>query len=336
MRKAFFLFAVFILAVGGVVAQENPQRTEELIFSIEPTFGMRIGKEGEIVWAKSSKGDQYKLSELEWEYTPAFYLGANLGVVYKRLEISFLSKFFIPSNCGTIKDSDWLQDFYYKTGKTSIKTNYSESENNIQKGHDLELAFAIKMYPTHFLTLRPRISVNYSHMEFSAIGGKYWYGKALEGYENNRPYPYYYPYDSDKINTGSLVNAKVIHYKTSNIYLWTGIQADFIPSKKIEISLTTEVAALLYTISFDNHILKNIDYKQYSLSIFYGARQKINTTFNLNKFFSLCINFSGVFTGETIGPSYHKSTSQKDYILDGDAGAYSIYFDAGICAKFKI
>ncbi len=356
-------------APSEIVKKENPQKTQGWNFAIEPIFGMRFGKEGEIVWAKNSRnGKRYKLSELEWEYTPAWYLGGKVFANYKRFEITSTSKFFMPTHCGTIKDSDWLQDYGYAkmiqegfpyTADTSVKTNYSESENHITTAIDFELSFSYKFYPTYFLTLRPKISASYQRMKFKAIGGQYWYGKILVSEKFGRPYndSSYFPYnDIENSVSDKLPDETVLKYDTRSIYIWTGIQADFIPTKKIVLSLAIEFAPFVYMLSYDNHVMKGYDYKQYStsaffmtgfgkessISPFFAVRPSFTAIFNFTDFISIALNFNGVFTSATEGPNYGKSQSTP-YQTGCDnfgniinAGGYSMYFDAGISIKFSL
>lgn len=320
--------------------KENPQKTLGWNFCIEPIFGIRFGKEGEIVWANNSKtGELYKLSELEWEYSPAWYLGGKIFANYKRFEITSTSKFFMTTNCGTMKDSDWLQDTYYGTGNTSIRTNYSESENYINDAFDLELSFSFKFYPTHFITLRPKISASYQRIKFGAVGGTLWYGNDENGVAFNQTnyMGAYYSYDSDNATVAEIEDGKsVIKYDTRNIYLWTGIQTDFIPNKKIVLSLALEAAPILYMLSYDSHILTGVDYKQYSISVFFAVRPSFSASFSFNDFISLSLNFCGVFTGTTQGPNFIKENAITYTKIYNNAGGYSMYFDAGISVKFTL
>lgn len=323
-------------APSEVVKKENPQKTQGWNFSVEPIFGARFGKEGEIVWAQNSRnGEKYKLSELEWQYTPALYAGAKIEGGYKRFEISFASIFFFPTSFGTMKDSDWNQDNGYQTGNTSIKTNYSESENKIKNGFELELSFAFKFYPTNFLTLRPKISLSYQQMEFDAIGGKYWYGK--NDHKNGTNNSYYSYNDPENSTSGTFQNKSVIKYNLQNIYLWTGIQADFLPTNKILFSLATEAAPIVYMNSCDQHILRNMVFRNISLSTFFAVRQSARAQFNLKNNFSLALNFCGMLTGETTGVTYEKKNGENFYKkYDDSSGAYSLFFDIGISAKFVL
>lgn len=323
-----------------IIKKENPQKTLGWNFCIEPIFGIRFGKEGEIVWANNSKtGELYKLSELEWEYSPAWYLGGKIFANYKRFEITSTSKFFMTTNCGTMKDSDWLQDTYYGTGNTSIRTNYSESENYINDAFDLELSFSFKFYPTHFITLRPKISASYQRIKFGAVGGTLWYGNDENGVAFNQTnyMGAYYSYDSENATVAEIEDGKsVIKYDTRNIYLWTGIQTDFIPNKKIVLSLALEAAPILYMLSYDSHILTGVDYKQYSISVFFAVRPSFSASFSFNDFISLSLNFCGVFTGTTQGPNFIKENAITYTKIYNNAGGYSMYFDAGISVKFTL
>ena len=337
MKKFFIASLIFLTGFCAFSAEkENPQKTLGWNFGIEGIFGARFGKEGEIVWAKNSQnGNKYKLSELEWEYIPALYAGAKIGGGYKRFEISFASIFFFPTSFGTMKDSDWNQDNGYRTGNTSIKTNYSESDNKIKNGFELELSFAFKFYPTNFLTLRPKISVGYQQMEFNAMGGTLWYGNENK-YEQGTGS--YYAFNAPNNYYSKMLDYEpVVKYSIQNIYFWTGVQADFLPTRKIVLSLATEAAPIVYMDSCDEHILTNMVFRNISLSAFFAVRQSARAQFNLNNNFSLALNFCGMLTGESTGVTYEKKTSATLYNkFDDSSGAYSLFFDIGISAKFVL
>lgn len=338
MKKLLFTILIFLTGVrahpGGI---QNPQYTDGWNCGFEGIFGARFGKEGEIVWGKNSQnGERYKLSELEWGHTPALYAGAKIDGGYKRFEISFSSIFFFPTKFGIMKDSDWAQDYGYETGDTSTKTNYSESDNKIKNGFDLELSFAFKFYPTYFLTLRPKISVTYHQMKFNAMGGTYWYGNDRSNQINHNAY--YYPYDDPAhSHSGSLPDTPSVKYSLQNVYFWTGIQADFFPTPRILLSLATEAAPLAYMNSCDEHVKREIIYKNTSLSAFYAVRQSLRIQFNFKNNLSLALNFCGMLTGETVGTTYEKQGNEDSYRKYYDSsGAYSIYLDIGISVKFVL
>lgn len=340
MKKFFILSLIFLTGFCAYSAEkENPQKTSGWNFGIEGIFGARFGKEGEIVWAKNSQnGEKYKLSELEWGYTPALYAGAKIDGGYKRFEISFSSIFFFPTSFGTMKDSDWNQDYGYETGNTSTKTNYSESDNKIKNGFELELSLAFKFYPTNFLTLRPKISVSYQQMKFDAMGGTLWYGNIKEGESKKDAYYAYYSYDDAEHSTSrTLAYEPVIKYNFQNIYFWTGIQADFLPTKKILLSLATEAAPIVYMNSCDQHIERGMVFRNISLSAFFAVRQSARAQFNFNNNFSVALNLRGMLTGQSTGVTYEKGKSETLYKkFDDSSGAYSLFFDIGISAKFVL
>lgn len=336
MKRIGFAIFVFLAALCAYSAgQENPQRTPGWNFGVEGIFGARFGKEGEIVWGRNSKnGEKYKLSELEWGYAPALYAGAKIDSGYKRFELSFSSIFFLPITCGTMKDSDWNQDNGYKTGNTSIKTNYSESDNKISNGFELELSFAFKFYPTNFLTLRPKLSVSYQRMEFDAMGGTLWYGNPKDTNSKGSYYPYNDPAHS---YSQKLSYESVITYSLQNVYLWTGIQADFLPARNIVLSLTTEAAPIAYMNSYDHHVVKHMVYKNESLSAFFAVRQSARAQFTINDTVSIALDLRGMLTGETVGVTYEKRQGESTYKKFADSsGAYSLFFDIGISAKFTL
>lgn len=172
-------------------------------------------------------------------------------------------------------------------------------------------------------------------MKFNAMGGTYWYGNDKA---NNTKFNSYYPYDdSAHSHSGSLPDTPLVKYSLQNVYFWTGIQADFFPTPRILLSLATEAAPLAYMNSCDEHVKREIIYKNTSLSAFYAVRQSLRIQFNFKNNLSLALNFCGMLTGETVGTTYEKQGNEDSYRKYYDSsGAYSIYLDIGISVKFVL
>ena len=132
-KKSLFTFLFFFfLSYFGFAQNSN------FSFKIEPLFGTRNGTLTEYVYNYSSvTGSEYKLSLLDWDLQNSLFYGLNADVCLKNFHIITNWKNFIPSKRGYMQDSDWLQDAYYKTGRTDIKTNYSIHDSNLLSGINL-------------------------------------------------------------------------------------------------------------------------------------------------------------------------------------------------------
>ena len=333
LRKFILITAAVFFVLPLFANDGNPQMTEGWNFNASLTSGVRLGNYNEIVWYNRSTGGRYKLSELNWDLKPAWYIGADFLMGYGRLELNMFSKFFFPGKSGTLKDSDWQNDYKFVNGDTSTKTNYSESDCRLDStgagfaGYDLELQAAVKLYPARFLTLRPLLSFNAQFMNFNCRNGTAWYGDTTTPYSS---------YDSSNARVIDLDGRDLIDYSVHNLFVWTGLRADFIPYKGITVSLSSEVALLWYFKDSDHHKIREGDsgtyFEETAVSSFYAFRQKVDFEIAFTKIFALGADFAFVFTGESIGSSTTKTGSRVTY---GEGGGQLVYFDLGISAKFR-
>ena len=330
--RVIFVSVFFLLALTATTfAQESRgQRVDGWVFNIEPVFGARLGQCKEIVWNKKSGGDRYKLSELVYDILPAWYVGANVGMQYKRFELSLLSKFYLSSKSGHMEDSDWQN-----TSDTSMKTDLSRhnlfisSESGLP-GYDLELAAAFNFYPTSFLTLAPTLSFDAQYMSFKAKDGTGWYGW-------HNPSPKLYPYDDQNHRTVTNFDGKsVMDYEVYNLFVWSGIRADFIPASWAKISLASELALFWAMIDKDHHRTTGRYYVDITYSAFYAFRQSVKAEFKIKKFFSICQKTCFTFTGESKGEMYIKQEGESKYKkAASNSGSQLFCVDLELSAKFS-
>ena len=133
MKKIFLLlaFAWFSFSTFAV-------SLKDFSLSIEPLFGIRYGELGEYYYENQTNYDTNKVSELEWEYKPVFYIGAQISGGWKGISASTYIKVGIPKKSGLMTDSDWLNNspFYVSAENAkktqNYKTNYTESDNYLK------------------------------------------------------------------------------------------------------------------------------------------------------------------------------------------------------------
>lgn len=345
-KRVFFAAVVFLLTLGAhafaqeeILPQEKQGKTKSLwSFSFEQNMGARIGVYDEIVWAnRSADNERYKQSELNYILTPAVYFGANFYADYKRLRLSFLSKFFLSQKPGILKDSDWRNDSFCGNGDISTKTDYSEHTLYITNkyagfgGFDFEIKGDFKFHPTSFLTLAPVVSINTQYMTFSAANGKGQYGNYIRTLNWVTP-------SSDPLTRMdySFDGIKVLEYELFNLLLWTGIKADFAPASWIKFELTSEVSPFYFFMDYDHHLTNNKRFKEYIFSAFYAFRQTIKTSITVGKNVCLCQTSSFAFSGETQGAMYLKQSTDSDYSrVANRGGSQFLFVDLDLSLKYS-
>ncbi|MBO4546031.1 MAG: hypothetical protein J5700_00485, partial [Treponema sp.] len=133
----------------------------------------------------------------------------------------------------------------------------------------------------------------------------------------------------------NFANMDVLDYELYNLFIWTGLRADFIPASWAKISLASEVALFWTAIDFDHHITNNRYFIDISYSAFYAFRQTIKAEFKIKEFFSLCPKATFLLTAESAGPPYIKENNSTKYKKQsGGSGAQIICVDLELSAKF--
>jgi len=340
--RRFFAAVVFLatLAVVPTFAQDDRgQRVDGWAFSVEPVFGARLGQCKEIVWGNSKTVGKYKLSELVYDLAPAWYYGLNAQIQYKRFGVNLLSKFFIPSKSGRMTDSDWQNDSKFSNGNTSTKTDYSvhdlflKANNGGIAGFDLELQTDFRFYPTSFLTLAPLLSFNAQYLNFRAKNGTGYYGEPDYGNKIIHSYD-----DVNHRRVEDFNGKTVIDYDAYNLFIWSGLRADFLPCSWAKISLASEVALFYAMIDHDHHFTTIPP--QYFIDIayspFYAFRQTVKAEFKIKKHFSICQKTLFLITGESSGMMYRKLEGESKYKKESaQAGGQLMYIDLELSLKFS-
>ena len=130
---------------------------------------------------------------------------------------------------------------------------------------------------------------------------------------------------------------EIIDYEIYNFFLWTGIQACFMPADWITLSLTSEVAMLSCFFDFDHHKTNDKHFIDIGLSSFRAFRQSVKAEFKIKKVFSLCQTTTFMFTGESHGTIYAKTIVDDSYkqISNTEAGSQTIYVDLQLSSNFS-
>lgn len=328
-----FLFCFSVFAEDGISKSADNDDTNFFNFTIEPLFGTRIGRFGEQVYSKNSKtGEQYKLSELFYNFSPALYTGLDSDFKFRNFHISLGFKYFVPMKSGLMRDSDWQQDSLYNTGNTIIKTNYSEHENYIRYGLNFEASVKYDFHPLTWLTLSPAISFSYENFIFSAMNGIAWYGNDKNNNPENSGY-----YSYDDINHRHVIpfNGEVIQLRRKDYYAWIGFETSCKSSSRWNILCGIYVAPFIYTHGEDDHYYGPRYHIDTTASIFYAAKTKLYIQYNFTDKISLKLSNTLLFTGNMQGNELKSSSKSGPYQNQRTViGATSFYSDIQLSALF--
>ncbi|MBR0098887.1 MAG: omptin family outer membrane protease [Treponema sp.] len=308
---------------------------EDFSLSVEPLFGMKWGQVNEYVFSKKSKFSYDKLSELNWEIKPEWYCGLNVQGGWNQFFIETGVKFGIPRKTGLMIDSDWQNiEKTVAGGGNTVKTNYSESDNYLDHDISLGVKGGYKFYVNENITINPSIAYEYQTIKFTANGGTGWYGKS-------KPGGGLYPYDDiTHQNVYNFSGKDVISYKREVSYLWLGSDFSFLAPYSNTLIFNTGFffAPYVYAVSFDYHLIKEIDYADLTTGFFGAFKWNLGAEYKINDRHSILLNANYFFMRVLRGDDYEKKSSESNYKKsnEADGGAGARYFDLCFSYRFKL
>jgi len=307
--------------------------------SVEPLIGIKNGQINEYVFLKEPIYDCDKLSELNWEIKNEFYSGLKLNGSYKNvfLEAGFTAGF--PLECGTMKDSDWLNNDPNQVTNPSgydYKTNYSESDNYI----DYDISASVKTGCSFKLPELKKISTKispffefeYQLFKFTAKNGTAWYGKEIDGYyaawndEENRA-------TKDFSGVGD-----VISYKRQNFIFWLGSNIEFKLPKDFSVGAGFKFSPFVYSESIDCHYLRSLYFLDIVSDFCSLFNCNFKTEYKIDSKKSICLNADYLYMKTLRGKSYSSSSqkwSKDNKIEDSEGGADQHCFNISISFKYN-
>ncbi|MGN0740198.1 MAG: hypothetical protein ACI4LX_08530 [Treponema sp.] len=300
--------------------------------SVEPCFGMRNGILNEFVYANAmSDNREYHLSVLDWELRSALYYGADADVGFSNFHIVASWKSFIPNSFGRMYDSDYMQDYYYGTNRTDLRTNYSVSENHVISGLNLALAFKYEFNVNKYFSISPVIEVSYENYFFKAKNGTAYYGSAYEGYSDEK---HFYAYDDVENRDVYSLPGDHIDLRRYDFFTWIGFETLFRTNDGRWIfSLNLACSPYTYIYTHDSHLLRSLYFIDISQGVFSVFKGKTFAQFNITEKFGVRLSVAGLFSAELKGIEYISKSFDGEYKKDsGVIGAASQYFDVQLSA----
>lgn len=329
---AFSFFSIF----ASVYATDEIKKTD-FSLSVEPLIGVKNGQVNEYVFLKESNYDCDKLSELNWEIKNEFYSGLKLNGGYKNvfLEAGFTAGF--PMKCGTMKDSDWLNNNSSEVTKTSghdYKTNYSESDNYIDYdiSASLKTGYSFKLPELKKIgtKISPFFEFEYQLFKFTAKNGTAWYGSETDGY--------YAAWNDEENRSIKYFSGDVISYKRQNFIFWLGGSIAFNLPKDFSVGAGFKFSPFVYSESIDCHHLRGLYFLDIVSDFCSLFNYNFNTEYKIDSKKSICLNADYLYMKTLRGKSY-SSDSQKwskdNELKDSEGGADQHCFNISLSFKYN-
>lgn len=328
---AFLFFSIF----ASVYATAEIKKTD-FSLSVELLLGVKNGQVNEYVFLKESNYDCDKLSELNWEIKNEFYSGLKLNGGYKNvfLEAGFTAGF--PLECGTMKDSDWLnnESSVTETSSHDYKTNYSESDNYIDYdiSASLKTGYSFKLPELKKISTKisPFFEFEYQLFKFTAKNGTAWYGNETDGY--------YAAWNDEKKRSIKYFSGDVISYKRQNFIFWLGGSIAFNLPKDFSVGAGFKFSPFVYSESIDCHHLRGLYFLDIVSDFCSLFNYNFNTEYKIDSKKSICLNADYLYMKTLRGKSY-SSDSQKwskdNELKDSEGGADQHCFNISLSFKYN-
>lgn len=339
MKKVLPLVLVipFFSIFASVYAAAEIKKTD-FSLSVEPLIGIKNGQVNEYVFLKEPIYDCDKLSELNWEIKNEFYSGLKLNGSYKNvfLEAGFTAGF--PMKCGTMKDSDWLNNnisaSVTETSGHDYKTNYSESDNYIDYdiSASLKTGYSFKLPELKKISIKisPFFEFEYQLFKFTAKNGTAWYGNETDGY--------YAAWNNEGKRSIKYFSGDVISYKRQNFIFWLGGSVAFNLPKDFSVGAGFKFSPFVYSESIDCHHLKGLYFLDIVSNFCSLFNYNFNTEYKIDSKKSICLNADYLYMKTLRGKSY-SSDSQKwskdNELKDSEGGADQHCFNISLSFKYK-
>lgn len=326
----------FFSIFASVYATAEIKKTD-FSLSVEPLIGIKNGQVNEYVFLKESNYDCDKLSELNWEIKNEFYSGLKLNGGYKNvfLEAGFTAG--LPLKCGTMKDSDWLNNNSSEVTKISghdYKTSYSESDNYIDYdiSANLKTGYSFKLPELKKISTKisPFFEFEYQLFKFTAKNGTAWYGSKTEGY--------YAAWNDEENRSIEYFSGDVISYKRQNFIFWLGGSIAFNLPKDFSVGAGFKFSPFVYSESIDCHHLRGLYFLDIVSDFCSLFNYNFNTEYKIDSKKSICLNADYLYMKTLRGKSY-SSDSQKwskdTELKDSEGGADQHCFNISLSFKYN-
>ena len=321
---AFFLgifssLAIFAFSLNPLKSSEN-----RAVFSFSPSIGSTYGVMNEYVF-DTSTGKDIKLSELNWDVIPICFVGLGANVSYSIFDFSFYAMNYFGSASASMRDSDW-QNF----NDRNMKTNYSISENTINKAFVFRTDFKVSAIKNSFVDFKGMLSLEYTFFDFSARNGYGWYGD-----RSSTRLPMDVAWNDPRAKFLGVGKLFGVDYQRSHFFTWTGFELCFSPIRFVTLCASFSVSAFSLVSSLDTHYGKTSYYDR-SLSFFSGIKQDYCVFLNFSSNVKVRFGLSFCDTSLSIGQDSYKFNDGYKEFNDAHSGNSENLWSWSVAYMFKV
>ncbi|MDE5898080.1 MAG: omptin family outer membrane protease [Treponemataceae bacterium] len=337
-RFHLLLPLVLLLSAEAVLAQaaeraapsDSPRSSPSGVhFSVGTTAGTRRGTLVELLFRQDRDGIYKKISELDWQLLPAFYLSASAELHYKAFDFSMHAGGFLPGRSGFMEDSDWL-------ALDDVKNIYSISENSISRSFFFGTEAAWNAPVARWLRIRPSFGLECIQLSFSAENGYGWYGDADHSATGQNV-----AWDSGNAQFFDKGRLYGITYTYGALFTWTGVSAVFLPAPAFNVRLSAEISPFFYAEAVDHHLgrANGTFYMDAVPGFFAAGRAAVSLLFHATERLTLTTAASFTKIRRTFGTSYSTQEGEGGpyYEIGGyQGGTAGRWMDVTLSAAFRL
>jgi|WetSurMetagenome_2_1015567.scaffolds.fasta_scaffold94579_2 hypothetical protein len=320
--RLFSAVTIIFFFCSTIAAAEK--KYNDWSFSIIPLAGMHYGTLNEYVFEKDSNGNQQKLSELNWDIKPFWYMGASVTGSGRFISLSGYCSFAFSGRCGSMYDSDWLE-------LNNLKNNYSISENILSKAYSLGGRIAAHWKPLRLFGFSLYTASDYEYGAFKAQNGYGWYGDSdRSATKKNVSYD---SADAQYMASGSLLG---INYFRETVTIWTGCTLLYTPFSHLSFELQFAAAPYTYVNSLDHHC-GGYYYRDIMYGVFSSLQTGLTVSYICTQKISLSLAAKYTLINTLTGSDYISTSENGTYYYASEvlAGAGGNYADIQLALTYR-
>ncbi len=330
VKKIFSLFIMLEVPLFFICATS-------VQIAVEPSFGIKNGQLDELVYLKNCVYSNNKLSELNWPIKKERFARLKLEGIWKHLYAEVSGTVGFPKSSGIMKDSDWLNiqspDYYMY----QYKTNYSESNNEIDSDFSILAKIGAQFTPFKFLQLRPSVGFEFNRIKMTARNGICFYGNSFgKSYYNLDVGPWHSCLSAENVSHYN-VYGKLVEYERKLCEFWLGGDI-LIPIKNLTIFAGFYTSPYLFSLAVDKHFGTGIKYAEEGSGYFSAFKAEGGVSYALTKRNSICANFSYFRMNKVKGRQLYTVIGNSSYLnnRDAESGTAAKTFDFSFSWKCRI
>ena len=286
-------------------------------FSIEPFFGVRSGTLYEYAYSVLPNNSDYKLSQLEWHYNPAYLMGGTITSDFGALEFSTTVLGMNHIRNGVLYDWDYEN---YDGKPTKFSEHTAEITGSVEASGNLAFRFEFD----EAFSVAPFASINYSQMRWDSYGGYTQYAPGKGYWNKDLPKDYIDPL------------AKCISYQNTMWYPAAGVQVRTNFLNFISLQAGFSAAPCIFSNSVDQHWMRNLEIID-TMRRGYGFFGELKIDVSFLRYHTISIFANGQTIQNVKGKTEYRNIGDTGKgIPSGRGGAANTNYSFGFSYKLTI